>query len=127
MLERLLSATFKKFTAPCVSNTLTHGKKKNTENITFETNLTSASSFSCFMYDFLLLSALLSCTMISRQFLLTFQMLEQMNEKLSTPTILQSMTENSIRTLLRFSHDFTYNFCHFIDYCYILQNTTALS
>lgn len=29
MLELLLSATFKKFTAPCVSNTLTHGKKKN--------------------------------------------------------------------------------------------------
>lgn len=44
---------------------------------TIENHLTRAASFSCFVYNFLLLSALLSCTIISRQLLLTFQMLEQ--------------------------------------------------
>lgn len=118
MLELLLLATFKKLSAPSVSNNLTHGKKKATRNITFKTTLTSASSFSCFMYDFLLLSALLSCTMISRQFLLTFQMLEQMNEKLSTRNFSGYDRKQYICTLLRLSQ----TSCDFIKYFYILQN-----
>lgn len=81
------------------------------------------------MYNFLLLSAPLSCTMISRQFLLTFQMLEQMN--LKNYPLSQGSTE-AITVELPFSdffflHDFTYYFGHFTDYCYILAEFTVLS
>lgn len=91
------------------------------KNITFETSLTPASSFSCFMYNFLLLSALLSCTMISRQFLLTFQMLEQMN--LKNYPLSQGSTE-AITVELPFS-DFFF-FCMISHTILVILQTIAI-